>query len=173
MLSVAPKPAFSIEEVAKSPIPPIILAVILLIIDFVLFKQVRKARIKRTIAGADKHDLPAQLMCVTVSRGTAGRQTYMLTKKTMYVGRGSGNDIQLEDDANVSRQHGAILWRKQNWYFANRKPKVRTKIAGKLYKGLALVKLENPADIELGSYQLVFHSTEQRQDISDLVKTNL
>lgn len=173
VLSVAPKPAFSIEEVAKSPIPPIILAVILLIVDFVLFKQIRKARIKRTIAGADKHDLPAQLMCVTVSRGTAGRQTYMLTKKTMFVGRGSGNDIQLEDDANVSRQHGAIIWRKQHWYFANRKPKVRTKVAGKLYKGLALVKLENPTDIELGSYQLVFHSTEQRQDISDLVKTNL
>ncbi|MBE2183824.1 MAG: FHA domain-containing protein [Anaerolineae bacterium] len=173
VVSVAPKPAFSIEEVAKSPLPPIILAVLLLLVDFFLFKQIRKTRIKRTIAGADKHDLPAQLMCVTVSRGTAGRQTYMLTKKTMYVGRGSGNDIQLEDDANVSRQHGAILWRKQNWYFANRKPKVRSKIAGKLYKGLALVKLENPTDIELGSYQLVFHSTEQKQDISDLVKTNL
>jgi len=173
VVSVAPKPAFSIEEVAKSPLPPIILAVLLLLVDFFLFKQIRNTRIKRTIAGADKHDLPAQLMCVTVSRGTAGRQTYMLTKKTMYVGRGSGNDIQLEDDANVSRQHGAILWRKQNWYFANRKPKVRSKIAGKLYKGLALVKLENPTDIELGSYQLVFHSTEQKQDISDLVKTNL
>lgn len=173
VISVAPKPAFSIEEVAKSPLPPIILAVLLLLVDFFLFKQIRKTRIKRTIAGTDKHDLPAQLMCVTVSRGTAGRQTYMLTKKTMYVGRGSGNDIQLEDDANVSRQHGAILWRKQNWYFANRKPKVRSKIAGKLYKGLALVKLENPTDIELGSYQLVFHSTEQKQDISDLVKTNL
>jgi predicted component of type VI protein secretion system len=97
----------------------------------------------------------------------------MITKKTTWVGRGSGNDISLEDDANVSRQHGAILWRKGHWYFANRKPKVKTKVAGKMYKGLSMTRLENPTDLELGSYQMVFHSTEQRQDISDLVKTNL
>jgi len=173
ILSIAPRPPFTVDSLLQTPIIPVVAGVIFLVIDVLLLRQIRKARIRRTIEGADNRDLPAQLMCVTVSRGGAGRQTFMITKKTTWVGRGSGNDISLEDDANVSRQHGAILWRKGHWYFANRKPKVKTKVAGKMYKGLSMTRLENPTDLELGSYQMVFHSTEQRQDISDLVKTNL
>lgn len=173
ILNIAPRPVFSLQTLLTGPVLPIVSAVVLLGIDLLLLRQVRKARIRRTIAGADRRDLPAQLMCVTISRGGAGRQTFMLTQKTTMLGRGSGNDIPLEDDANVSRQHGAILWRRGGWYFANRKDKVRTRVNGKQYRGLALVRLENPTDIEIGGYQIIFHATEQRQDLSDLVKTNL
>jgi pSer/pThr/pTyr-binding forkhead associated (FHA) protein len=110
-------------------------------------------------------------MQLTVSR-SGNRQVYVLTKKTLYVGRGSGNDISLDDDANVSRQHGVVMWRGQKWWYAQRKPKVRARVNGKNLKGIALVKLENPSEINIGDYLVVFHGDSQR-DISDLVKTNL
>jgi hypothetical protein len=174
ILSVAAPQPFSLDTLAQGPILPIAAIVLAVVLNGVLFSLGKKASMKRTIAAADKRDLPPQLMCVTVSRGGAGRQTHMLTKKTTLVGRGSGNDIQLEDDANVSRQHGAIIWRGGRWYFANRKDKVKTKVNGKAYKGMMMAKLEDPTDVEMGSYQLVFHSAEQqKRDLADLVKTNL
>jgi hypothetical protein len=90
----------------------------------------------------------------------------------MYVGRGSGNDIGLEDDSNVSRQHGVFMWRRGSWWFANRKPKVKTKIDGKLYRGYVVRKLQPMMEIQIGDFQLVYHSNAQG-DMSDLIKTNL
>jgi hypothetical protein len=151
---------------------PVGLALLFLIVDFVLWRQLKKARIRKKINRPDGHDLSANLMQLTVSR-SGNRQTFVLTKKTMYVGRGSGNDISLDDDANVSRQHGVVMWRGQKWYYANRKSKVKTRVNGKNLKGLAMVKLENPSEINIGDYQIVFHGGETQRDISDLVKTNL
>jgi hypothetical protein len=49
---------------------------------------------------------------------------------------------------------------------------VRARVNGKNLKGVAMVKLENPSEINIGDYLVVFHGDSQR-DISDLVKTNL
>jgi pSer/pThr/pTyr-binding forkhead associated (FHA) protein len=145
---------------------------VLIVFDVILWRQIKKARIKKKINRPDSNDLSPNLMQLTVSRG-GQRQTFVLTKKTMYVGRGSGNDISLDDDANVSRQHGVVMWRGQKWYYANRKPKVKSRVNGKTMKGLAMAKLENPTEINIGDYQIVFHGSEMQRDISDLVKTNL
>jgi hypothetical protein len=150
---------------------PIGVSVVLLGVNYVLLRQIKNARIRRMIDQADNQDLSQELMTITVNRAGM-KQTYMLTKKTMYIGRGSGNDIGLEDDSNVSRQHGVIMWRRGRWWFANRKPKVKTKIDGKLYRGYALRKLQPMMEIQIGDFQLMFHSNAQR-DMSDLVKTNL
>ena len=174
-LSVQPMPAgLTSEQVTQiTGIGlPVGLSVLFLIVDFILWRQIKKARIRKKINRPDGHDLSANLMQLTVSR-SGNRQAYVLTKKTMYVGRGSGNDISLDDDANVSRQHGVVMWRGQKWYYANRKSKVKTRVNGKTLKGLAMVKLENPSEINIGDYQIVFHGGETQRDISDLVKTNL
>lgn len=177
-LSVQPLPANPLnlapEQVATltSAALPIGLAVLFLIVDFVLWGQIRKAKIRKKINRPDGYDLSANLMQLTVSR-SGNRQTFVLTKKTMYVGRGSGNDISLDDDANVSRQHGVVMWRGQKWYYANRKSKVKARVNGKNLKGLAMAKLDNPTEINIGDYQIVFHGGETQRDISDLVKTNL
>ena len=167
-LNLAPEQMTAVTGAAL----PIGLAVIFLIVDIVLWGQVKKAKIKKKINHPDGHDLSANLMQLTVSR-SGNRQAFVLTKKTMYVGRGSGNDISLDDDANVSRQHGVVMWRGQKWYYANRKSKVKSRVNGKNLKGLAMVKLDNPTEINIGDYQIVFHGGETQRDISDLVKTNL
>lgn len=180
-LSVQPKPQDVVSQVFSDPgtakavadnVPPVLLALVFVVVDFVLWGQIRKARIKKKINRPDGYDLSANLMQLTVSR-SGNRQAYVLTKKTMFVGRGSGNDISLDDDANVSRQHGVVMWRGQKWYYANRKGKVKSRVNGKSLKGLAMVRLDNPTEINIGDYQLVFHGGETQRDISDLVKTNL
>ena len=65
-----------------------------------------------------------------------------------------------------------IIWRKNNWWYSNRKKDTTTKVNGKKYRGLALIKLEPVTEIEIGSILLVFHSNAQ-QDVSDFIKTNL
>ncbi|HYO88023.1 MAG TPA: FHA domain-containing protein [Candidatus Limnocylindrales bacterium] len=152
-------------------IVPVIIGLVLLLLDVFLLGRIRKARIQKKINRPDGYDLSPNLMQLTVSR-SGNRQVYVLTKKTLYIGRGSGNDISLDDDANVSRQHGVVMWRGQKWWYANRKPKVKSRVNGKNLKGIALVKLENPTEINIGDYQVVFHGDSQR-DTSDLVKTNL
>jgi pSer/pThr/pTyr-binding forkhead associated (FHA) protein len=109
-------------------------------------------------------------MNITMRRGDL-KQSHTLTRKTVNVGRGSTNDINLGDDANVSRQHGTIIWRKNNWWYSNRKKDTMTKINGKKIRGLKLVKLEPVTEIEIGQTLLVFHSNAQ-QDVSDFIKTN-
>ena len=180
-LSVQAKPQDVVSQVFADPTTanqvvgigaPILVTLLLIIVDFVIWGQIKKARIKKKINRPDGYDLSPNLMQLTVSRG-GQRQTFVLTKKTMYVGRGTGNDISLDDDANVSRQHGVVMWRGQKWYYANRKPKVKARVNGKTLKGLAMVKLENPTEINIGDFQIVFHGSEMQRDISDLVKTNL
>lgn len=165
----------AVAAIPQTTIPPILLPIgvslLLVGLNYALLRQVRSARIRRFIESPGSQDLDAELMSVTVNRAGV-KQTYTLTKKTMFVGRGSGNDISLEDDSNVSRQHGVLLWRRGTWWFANRKPKVKTKIDGKVYRGYTLHKLKPMMEIQIGDFQLVFHSNAQR-DMSDLIKTNL
>ena len=150
---------------------PIGASLVLIVVNFALLRQIRNARIRRFIESTGSEELGPELMSITVNRAGM-KQTYTLTKKTMFIGRGSGNDISLEDDSNVSRQHGVIMWRRGRWWFANRKPKVKTKIDGKVYRGYALRRLQPMTEIQIGDFQLVFHSNAQR-DMSDLIKTNL
>lgn len=156
---------------ASPLILPIAISLVLLVVNYFLLTRIRSARIRRFIESPGSEDLGQELMSITINRGGV-KQSVMLTKKTMTVGRGSGNDISLDDDSNVSRQHGVFLWRRGRWWYANRKPKVKTKIDGKTYRGYALRKLQPMTEIQIGDFQLVFHSNAQR-DMSDLIKTNL
>jgi hypothetical protein len=143
----------------------------LLVFNYLLLRTIRRARILRLIKKPDAQDLSPQLMAITVRRGDV-KQSHTLTKKTVFVGRGASNDINLGDDLNISRQHGAVMWRRGNWYYANRKRQAVTRINGKRYRGLALQKLEPVTEIEIAGNLLIFHSSTQ-QDLSDFIKTNL
>lgn len=169
-ISVAAIPQASLLPSVET-LAPLGLSLVLVVVNYVLLRQIGNARVRRMIEETDSQELGQELMSVTVNRAGV-KQTYMLTKKTMYVGRGSGNDIGLEDDSNVSRQHGVFMWRRGQWWYANRKPKVKTKIDGKMYRGYALRKLKPMTEIQIGDFQLVYHSNAQG-DMSDLIKTNL
>jgi hypothetical protein len=143
----------------------------LLALNFLLFRMIGRRRIMKLISSPDNVDLSPQLMNITMRRGDI-KQSHTLTRKTVNIGRGSTNDINLGDDPNISRQHGVIIWRKNSWWYSNRKKDTTTKIDGKKYHGLALVKLEPVTEIEIGQTLLVFHSNAQ-QDVSDFIKTNL
>ncbi len=143
----------------------------LLALNYLLFRMIGRRRIMKLISTPDTIDLSPQLMNITIRRGDI-KQSHTLTRKTVNVGRGSTNDINLGDDPNISRQHGVIIWRKNNWWYSNRKKDTTTKINGKKVRGLALVKLEPVTEIEIGQTLLVFHSNAQ-QDVSDFIKTNL
>jgi Mg-chelatase subunit ChlD len=150
---------------------PIVISLVLLLVNYLIFRAVGRQRVQRLINNPDDHELSPQLMTITVHRGDT-RQPYTLTKKTLYVGRGSSNDINLGDDPSISRQHGVVMWRKRGWYYSNRKGSVMTRINGKRKRGLIFYKLEPVTEIEIGHTLLLFHSNTQ-QDISDFIKTNL
>ncbi len=143
----------------------------LLALNLLLLRMIGRRRIMKLISSPDNIDLSPQLMNITMRRGDI-KQSHTLTRKTVNVGRGSTNDINLGDDPNISRQHGVIIWRKNNWWYSNRKKDTTTKVNGKKYRGLHLVKLEPVTEIEIGQTLLVFHSNAQ-QDVSDFIKTNL
>jgi len=143
----------------------------LVALNLLLSRLIRRRRVLKLINTPDNYDLSPQLMNITVRRGDI-KQSHTLTRKTVNVGRGSANDINLGDDPNVSRQHGVIIWRKEKWFYTNRKPETVTKINGKKIRGLQLVELEPVTEIEIGQTLLVFHSNAQ-QDVSDFIKTNL
>jgi Mg-chelatase subunit ChlD len=143
----------------------------LLALNFILLRMIGRRRIMKLISTPDNIDLSPQLMNITLRRGDI-KQSHTLTRKTVNVGRGSANDINLGDDPNISRQHGVIIWRKNNWWYSNRKKDTTTKVNGKKYRGLKLVKLEPVTEIEIGQTLMVFHSNAQ-QDVSDFIKTNL
>ena len=143
----------------------------LLALNYLLYRMIRRRRIMKLITTPDNIDLSPQLMNITMRRGDI-KQSHTLTRKTVNIGRGSTNDINLGDDPNISRQHGVIMWRKNSWWYSNRKKDTMTKVDGKKYYGLALVKLEPVTEIEIGQTLLVFHSNAQ-QDVSDFIKTNL
>jgi metal-sulfur cluster biosynthetic enzyme len=148
-----------------------VLTLALFLLNVVAFFRVRRARVRRMIAKPDGYDLPNRLMAVTVYRD-ALKHTVTLTKKTLTVGRGGNNDINIGDDNKVSRQHGVIMWRKDDWYYTNRKPDVQVRIGGRRVRGFKLVKLESVTEIEMGDARLFFHSNSQ-QDITELTRTNL
>lgn len=149
----------------------VVLCVALFWLNVIAFQRVRRARIRRMIARADGYDLPNRLMAVTVYRD-ALKHTVTLTRKTMTIGRGSSNDINIGDDNKVSRQHGVIMWRRDDWYYTNRKPDVYVRIGGRRVRGYKLVRLEPVTEIEMGDARVFFHTNSQ-QDISELTRTNL
>lgn len=164
-------PAVSVPQVDLGLAVPILAILILLLINYLLIRAVGRKRIQRMMNNPDDNDLSPQLMTLTVHRGDT-RQPYTLSKKTMTVGRGSSNDINLGDDPSISRQHGMVMWRRKGWYYTNRKGPVMTRINGKRYRGLIFYKLEPVTEIEIGHTLLLFHANTQ-QDISDFIKTNL
>lgn len=168
----------SAVDAAAAPSPvnlgtaiPVGAIVLLLVVNYLLFRATGRKRIQRWMNNPDDIELSPNLMSLTVHRGDT-RQPYTLTKKTMYIGRGSSNDINLGDDPSISRQHGVVMWRKKGWYYSNRKGPVMTRINGKRYRGLIFYKLEPVTEIEIGHTLLLFHANTQ-QDISDFIKTNL
>jgi hypothetical protein len=159
------------EPVRVDQSVPILLSLALLALNILLFRWVGRKRVSRVINYPDDVELSPQLMTITVHRDGV-KQPHTLTKKTVYVGRGSSNDINLGDDPNISRQHGVVMWRKGEWYYSNRKRPVMTRINGKRFRGLMLFKLKPVTELEIGGATLIFHSNAQ-QDISDFIKTNL
>jgi len=161
--------------VVRSELPgwlvPAALLVLFAVVNILLFRWAARRRIQRIINNPDEHELSPQVMTVTVHRGDT-RRPHTLTKKTIYIGRGSSNDINLGDDPNISRQHGVIMWRRRGWYYSNRKGQTTARINGKRYKGFVFRKLEPVTEIEIGSTLLLFHSSAQ-QDVADFIKTNL
>ncbi len=185
----APAPTTDASAATPAPVPDFVPAVVeristindrwvapaaiigLVALNLLLARMTRRRRILKLINTPDNYDLSAQLMNITLRRGDI-KQSHTLSRKTVNVGRGSTNDINLGDDPNISRQHGVIMWRKEKWYYSNRKSETVTKINGKKYRGLVLVLLEPVTEIEIGQTLLVFHSNAQ-QDVSDFIKTNL
>ncbi len=150
---------------------PVALVVLFAVANILLFRWAGRRRILRIINNPDDHELSPQVMTVTVHRGDT-RRPHTLTKKTIFIGRGSSNDINLGDDPNISRQHGVIMWRRRGWYYSNRKGQAVVRINGKRYRGFIFYKLEPVTEIEIGATLLLFHSSAQ-QDVSDFIKTNL
>lgn len=150
---------------------PIGIGLFLLLVNYLLYRAVGRARIRRLIAFPDAYELSTQVMRVTVRRQGI-QQAHPLTKKTVTIGRGSSNDINLGDDPNISRQHAVIVWRKQDWYFTNRKHRVKSTVNGKTKTGYVWVKLEPITEIVIGNALLVFHSNQQT-DLSEFIKTNI
>jgi hypothetical protein len=64
------------------------------------------------------------------------------------------------------------MWRKQGWYYSNRKRRLKTRINGKWRRGFVFCKLEPVTELEIGQVYLIFHSNAQR-DLSDFITTNL
>lgn len=141
------------------------------VINLLLFRQIARERIKRIIRNPDRHDLDDHLMTVTVQKDGV-RQAYRLTKKTITIGRGSMNDINLGGDADISRHHGVIMWRKRGWYYSNRKRRTGARINTRWYRGFVFKRLEPITNLEIGNTHLVFHSSAQ-QDISEFISTNI
>jgi hypothetical protein len=150
---------------------PAAIILFLATLNLLLFRWVKQLRIRKIINRPDDDELSQQLMAITVRRDT-GKQTHTLTKKTIFIGRGSTNDINLGDAANISRQHGIIMWRKGDWYYSNRKRRIKTRINGKWQRGFVFKRLEAVTEMEIGHVYLIFHSNAQR-DLSDFMTTNL
>jgi len=165
VVQAAPEPVWVDNTV------PVLISLGLLALNILLFRAVGRKRVGRVINHPDDLELSPQLMTITIHRDGV-KQPHTLTKKTVYIGRGSSNDINLGDDPNISRQHGVVMWRKGEWYYSNRKRPVVTRINGKRYRGLKLYKLQPVTELEIGGATLIFHSNAQ-QDISDFIKTNL
>lgn len=150
---------------------PLALLLAGLLLNTLLLRAIRRRKIQRIIAYPDNVELSPQLMTLTVLRDGI-RHAHALTKKTVTIGRGSGNDIHISDDPNVSRQHGAVMWRRGGWFYSNRKGSAVTRIDGRLRRGFFLHRLEGVTELQVGDVIMIFHSSAQ-QDIADFIKTDL
>ncbi len=135
---------------------PLGIAILLIIIDLILLRRIRVARVKRLMRFPDNLELPGTPMKITALRNGQS-QMHVLSKRTMNLGRGSSNDINLPDDTNVSREHGVVMWRRGQWLYANRKPETRANIDQKNVKGFSTRPLRDGTQMEVGDYKLVCH----------------
>lgn len=147
------------------------LAFALLLLNLIVFFRVGRARVRRMIFSPDTTEMSNRLMALTVRRDNL-KQTIVLTKRTMTLGRGSSNDVNLGDDTNISREHAVVMWRRGHWYYTHRKPRLRTRIDGRRLTGYVLRELDPVTELEMGETRVFFHSANQ-QDVSELTKTNL
>jgi hypothetical protein len=143
----------------------------LALFNIIMLIRVHRLRINRIIGNPDKIELSEQMMTVTV-RQAEGKASYPLTKKTMTVGRGEVNDIDLGPSERVSRRHGVIVWRKGRWWYTNRKHNVWAIVEGKRIRGYGLVPLEAITEIEFPDAMMIFHSSAQ-QNVASLFSTDL
>jgi hypothetical protein len=150
---------------------PYWLAAAAIIANLILVMMARRARIRRLILTPDKIDLSPQLMTLTVLRDGV-RQSHTLTKKTLMLGRGASNDINLGDDLDISRQHGVVMWRRGAWWYTSRRAGLVATIEGRKRRGLYLQRLEPVTEVRVGGAIVLFHSNAQ-QDLSEFIKTDL
>lgn len=143
-------------------------SIVLLLIDLFLLRQIRITRIRRLIEGEDAHPLPTSPMVVTVKVDYRS-DTYNLLKRTMSVGRGSSNDINLPDDTGVSREHGVLVWRRRKWYFTHRNRRSTSTIDKRNIRGFRLVEVKPSTQIRVRNFILTFH--RENEDPDDLTKT--
>lgn len=162
----APEPVRVDERLIWSAI-----GLVLIIVNILLFSAVRRARIRKSITHPDDYELSPRLMTITVYRDGVS-QSFTLTKRTVFVGRGSSNDINLGADSNISRSHGVIMWRNGYWYYTNRKSRLLARINDRRKRGLIYYRLKPFTEILIGNALMVFHENTQ-QDVADFVKTNI
>lgn len=149
----------------------ILIAILMLIVNILLFTTIRRARIRKLIIIPDDYELSAPLMTITVYINGVS-QSHTLTKRTILIGRGSSNDINLGSDSNISRNHGVVMWRNGRWIYTNRKSHLSSIINEHKHRGYLYYRLKPFTEILVGNSLLVFHENSQ-QDVSELVKTNI
>lgn len=169
--TVQPRPAVPRRDLRIDYGIPLSLLLAGLLLNLILVRAIRRRKIKRIISYPDNIELGPQLMTLTVLRDGV-RHAHALTKKTVTIGRGSGNDVNVSDDPNISRQHGVIMWRRGDWYYSNRKGNAVARIDGRLRRGFFLHRLEGVTELQIGDVIMIFHSSAQ-QDIADFIKTDL
>jgi len=169
-----PRPLTQLEMfvVFESRTSPYWYAAAFVIANLVLVMMTRRSKIRRMILTPDKTDLSPQLMNITVLRDGV-RQSHTLTKKTVMLGRGASNDINLGDSQSVSRQHAVVMWRKGEWWYTNRKHGIVTNIEGRKRRGLYLCLLEPVTELRMGEDVVVLFHSNAQQDISEFIKTDL
>lgn len=147
-------------------------AAALVIANLILVMMSKRARIRRMILTPDKIDLSPQLMTITVLHNGV-RHSHTLTKKTVMLGRGISNDINLGDSQSVSRQHGVVMWRRGEWWYTSRRPGIVTEIEGRKRRGLYLQWLEPVTELRMGDEVVVLFHSNAQQDISEFIKTDI
>ncbi len=171
LVTEAPEPPgepFRLPNI-EGVVPLAIIALLLVFINMLLRRRVRWSIIQRMIKYPDNTPMSPQMMTVTVHRDGL-KQSHTLTKRTVTIGRGPSNDINLGGDSSISRQHGVVMWRRSHWYFSFRKSPATARINGRRRRGAVLARLKPVTEIEISRTLLIFHSNAQ-QDISDFIKT--
>lgn len=167
-------PAEPAEPMAQPPAinyTPYALIAALALVNLVLFIAVRRAWVRWLISHPDDSEFSPEMMSLTIYREGVS-QSFTLTKRTVFLGRGSSNEINLGGDSRISRSHGVIMWRRGRWLYTNRKANLWVKIDGRKRAGFVLFRLKPITEIEIGNALVVYHESAQ-QDVADFVKTDL